>query len=42
MLVEKRDLLDELAHRLLEKEVVEGDDLRALIASHQPAQRAAG
>jgi len=41
MLIEKRDLLDELAHRLLEKEVVAGDDLRALIASHQPAQRAA-
>jgi cell division protease FtsH len=41
MLVEKRDLLDEIARRLLEKEVVDGDDLRALIAGHQPAQRAA-
>jgi cell division protease FtsH len=41
MLTEKHDLLDELAHRLLEKEVVDGDDLRAMIASHQPAQRAA-
>ena len=32
LLTEKRSLLEQLAHRLLEKEVVEGDELRALLA----------
>src|SRR5262249_48753852 len=41
MLTERRALLDEVAHRLLEKEVMEGDELRALLASAPRAQRAA-
>jgi cell division protease FtsH len=32
LLTEKRILLEQIAHRLLEKEVVEGDELRALLA----------
>jgi cell division protease FtsH len=32
LLTEKRSFLDQLARRLLEKEVVEGDELHALLA----------
>ncbi len=42
MLGEQRATLDALAHRLLEKEVVDGDELRALLASHPRVQRVAG
>ncbi|HEX7410393.1 MAG TPA: ATP-dependent zinc metalloprotease FtsH [Candidatus Binatia bacterium] len=41
ILSEQRVILDEVAHRLLEKEVMEGDDLRALLASHAQSPRAA-
>jgi cell division protease FtsH len=41
LLAEHRGILDELAHRLLEKEVVEGDELRALLATHTQSQAAA-
>jgi len=41
LLSEHRAILDELAHRLLEREVVEGDELRALLASHDETHRAA-
>jgi cell division protease FtsH len=42
ILTEQRPILDELAHRLLEKEVVDGEELQALLASHAHApQRAA-
>jgi cell division protease FtsH len=41
LLTERRPSLDEIARRLLEKEVMEGDELRALLANHRPAQRAA-
>jgi len=46
ILSERRGALDAVAKRLLEKEVVEGDELRALLAPHvdsqQPQQRAVG
>jgi len=35
ILLDKRDLLEEVARRLLEKEVMEGDELRAILASRQ-------
>ena len=41
LLSEHRAILDELAHRLLEREVVEGDELRALLPSDGDTQRAA-
>jgi cell division protease FtsH len=37
ILTDRRPLLDELAGRLLEKEVIEGDELRALISESAPA-----
>ncbi len=46
LLSERRGALDAVARRLLEKEVVEGDELRALLAPHvdsqPPQQRAVG
>jgi cell division protease FtsH len=42
MLSERRGILDQVAHRLLEKEVMDGDELRAVLASHAVPQRAAG
>jgi len=36
LLRERRDILDELSSRLLEKEVVEGDELRALLGPTPP------
>jgi len=36
VLRERRDILDELSRRLLEKEVVEGDELRALLGPTPP------
>jgi cell division protease FtsH len=41
MLTERRGLLDEVAHRLLEKEVMDGEDLRALLAAAPRPHRAA-
>jgi cell division protease FtsH len=38
VLRERRDILDELARRLLEKEVVEGDELRALLGPTPPKE----
>ena len=37
LFTEKRSLLEQLARRLLEKEVVERDELQALLASAQPS-----
>jgi cell division protease FtsH len=37
LLTEQRSLLEQLAHRLLEQEVVEGDELRALLAGATPS-----
>ncbi len=41
MITERRSILDEVAHRLLEKEVLDGDELRALLAAHVEPKRAA-
>ena len=41
MLTERRAVLDNVAHRLLEKEVMEGDELRALLAGTVSVRRAA-
>jgi len=41
MLAERRTVLDEVAHRLLEKEVMDGDELRTLLAGAPRSQRAA-
>jgi cell division protease FtsH len=41
MITERRSILDEVAHRLLEKEVLDGDELRALLATHVEPKRAA-
>ena len=38
VLRERRDILDELSRRLLEKEVVEGDELRALLGPTPPKE----
>jgi len=38
LLRDRRDILDELASRLLDKEVVEGDELRALLGPVPPKQ----
>jgi cell division protease FtsH len=38
LLRERRDILDELSARLLDKEVVEGDELRALLGPVPPKQ----
>jgi cell division protease FtsH len=38
VLRERRDSLDELSRRLLEKEVVEGDELRALLGPTPPKE----
>ena len=40
-LVERRDVLDVLSGRLLEKEVVEGEELRQLLAASDDAERRA-
>ena len=37
LLTEKRSFLEQLAGRLLEKEVVEREELQALLAGAQPA-----
>ncbi|MFI5364314.1 MAG: ATP-dependent zinc metalloprotease FtsH [Candidatus Binatia bacterium] len=42
MLIERRSILDEVAHRLLDKEVLDGDELRAMLANHAEPTRAAG
>ena len=42
ILTERRSVLDQIAKRLLEKEVLDGDELRALVAADAPATRAAG
>jgi len=42
LLTEHRAALDVVARRLLEKEVMEGDELRGLLQAHPQAQRAAG
>jgi cell division protease FtsH len=42
ILSERRGLLDQVAHRLLEKEVMDGDQLRAMLANHAEQRRAAG
>jgi cell division protease FtsH len=42
MLSEHRAILDQVARRLLEKEVMDGEELRALIAGQVQPQRAAG
>ena len=42
LLSERRSILDEIAHRLLEKEVMDGGELRALVAQQAPPQRAVG
>jgi cell division protease FtsH len=36
ILSERRGILDQVAHRLLEKEVMDGDDLRAMLARQGP------
>jgi cell division protease FtsH len=36
VLRERRDILDQLSERLLEKEVIEGDELRALLGPTPP------
>ena len=41
LLTERRNVLDQVAQRLLEREVMDGDELRAMLALHAPAQRAA-
>jgi cell division protease FtsH len=41
LLVERRDVLDVLSARLLEKEVVEGEELRQLLAASDDAERRA-
>ena len=40
ILMEKRDLLETITRRLLEKEVMEGDELRAILDGHQTSQAA--
>jgi cell division protease FtsH len=42
ILTERRGVLDQIARRLLEKEVMDGDELRALVGADVPAERAAG
>jgi ATP-dependent Zn protease len=39
-LTERRSVLDQIAHRLLDKEVLDGDALRELVAADAPAARA--
>ena len=41
VLTERRSVLDQIARRLLEKEVLDGDELRALVAADASAERAA-
>ena len=41
ILLERRDVLDVLSARLLEKEVVEGEELRQLLAAADDAERRA-
>jgi cell division protease FtsH len=41
ILTERRNVLDQIARRLLEKEVMDGDELRAFIGVQPPAERAA-
>jgi cell division protease FtsH len=42
ILSERRGILDQVAHRLLEKEVMDGDELRAMLANHAEPRRAGG
>ncbi len=41
ILTEKRDLLESVTRRLLDIEVMEGDELRAMLGVHEPAPHAA-
>jgi cell division protease FtsH len=41
ILTERRSVLDQIARRLLEKEMMDGDELRALVGAGMPAERAA-
>jgi cell division protease FtsH len=41
ILTERRDILESVARQLLEKEVIEGDELREIIRQHQQAEGAA-
>lgn len=41
ILTERRAILDEIARRLLDKEVMDGDELRSLLAQHAQPHRAA-
>jgi cell division protease FtsH len=41
LLTDRRDVLDEVARRLLEKEVMDGEELRGLLANSMHPQRAA-
>jgi cell division protease FtsH len=41
ILTERRHVLDQIAHRLLDKEILDGDELRALVSADVPAERAA-
>jgi cell division protease FtsH len=41
ILTERRSVLDQIAHRLLEREVMDGDELRALVGVDTPPERAA-
>ena len=42
ILSERRTVLDQIAHRLLEKEVVDGEELRAILGEQVPARAAVG
>ena len=42
VLTERREILEVVARRLLEKEVIEGDELREIVRQHQPAAGSAG
>ena len=41
LLTDRRTILDQVAQRLLEKEVMDGDELRQFLANYTPPQRAA-
>jgi cell division protease FtsH len=42
VLTERREILEVVARRLLEKEVIEGDELREIVRQHEPAAGDAG
>ena len=42
ILSERRKVLDELARLLMEKEMVQGEDLRKMLAEYAPGQAAKG